>query len=341
MSIYTRGETWWIQFTAPNGERVQRSAKTRCKKEAQELHDTLKAEAWRVKNLGDKPRHTWQESVIRWITEGEGRKGLETDKVHLRWLNQHLGNRYLDEITKTTLDRIKEAKKETGVSNTTVNRVMAIIRAILNRAKDEWEWLDSVPTVRMLPEPTCRIRWLTPQEAHRLLQELPPHLEAMARFALATGLREANVTGLKWSQVDIERQTAWILPDQAKAKKAISVFLNSDALAVLAHQTGNHPERVFTYKGEPVRKAGGKAWRKALERAGIDDFHWHDLRHTWASWHVMKGTPLNALKELGGWADYDTVLKYAHLSSDHLKSHVENSKIAKPVTNLLQHKKKA
>lgn len=67
MSIYKRKETWWIQFTAPDGRRVQQTAGTQIKQEAQELHDQLKAEAWRVKNLGDKPRHTWQEAVIRWL----------------------------------------------------------------------------------------------------------------------------------------------------------------------------------------------------------------------------------------------------------------------------------
>ncbi|WP_241674506.1 tyrosine-type recombinase/integrase [Candidatus Methylobacter oryzae] len=244
----------------------------------------------------------------------------------------------LDDINKTILEQIKTGKKATGVSNATVNRVMSIIRAILNRAKNEWEWIDNVPNVRMLPEPNSRVRWLTAEEAQKLLAELPSHLEAMARFALATGLREANVTGLMWSQIDRGRECAWIHPEQAKAGKAIAVSLNREALEVLDKQRGQHSQYVFSYKGEPVKKAGGKAWRNALSRAGIADFTWHDLRHTWASWHVMNGTPLNVLKELGAWADYDTVLKYAHLSSDRLKRHAGNSKIAPNVTNLLQYK---
>ena len=60
------------------------------------------------------------------------------------------------------------------------------------------------------------------------------------------------------------------------------------------------------------------AWYKALGRAGIDNFRWHDFRHTWASWHVQGGTPLNVLQELGGWASYSMVLRYAHLAADHL-----------------------
>ena len=138
MSIYKRKETWWIQFTAPDGRRVQQTAGTQIKQEAQELHDRLKAEAWRVKKLGDKPRHTWQEAVIRWLTEQSHKKSIETDKVGLRWLDTQLHNTKLDEITKTKIDAIKNAnKKNEGVCNATVNRTLALLRSILNRTRQD------------------------------------------------------------------------------------------------------------------------------------------------------------------------------------------------------------
>ena len=327
MSIYKRKETWWIQFTAPDGRRVQQTAGTQIKQEAQELHDQLKAEAWRVKNLGVKPRYTWQETVIRWLNEQSHKKSLKDDKGHLRWLNKYLNDRHLDEINKTMIDGIKQVKKASGASNATVNRVLALIRSILNCAKNDWEWLDSVPSIKLLPEPQKRLRWLSQNEAANLLNELPKHLEAMARFTLATGLRESNVTGLQWSQLDMQRRCAWIHADQSKSKKAIAVPLSEDALEVIQQQIGKHDSHVFTYEGEPVTRANNHAWRKALVRADITDFRWHDLRHTWASWHVQKGTPLHVLKELGGWADLTMVLRYAHLSSKHLEEYAENSKL--------------
>jgi len=73
-----------------------------------------------------------------------------------------------------------------------------------------------------------------------------------------------------------------------------------------------------------VNRPNTAAWHKALVRAGISDFRWHDLRHTWASWHVQNCTPLHVLKELGGWADLKMVLRYAHLSSNHLQEYIEN-----------------
>ena len=124
----------------------------------------------------------------------------------------------------------------------------------------------------------------------------------------------------------MQRRCAWIHADQAKSKKGIAVPLNSDAITVILEQVGKHNTHVFTYKGNPVTRANNHAWEKALKRAGISDFRWHDLRHTWASWHVQNGTPLHVLKELGGWADLSMVLRYAHLSSKHLEEYAGNSK---------------
>ena len=76
---------------------------------------------------------------------------------------------------------------------------------------------------------------------------------------------------------------------------------------------------MFTYNNHPVTRCNNHAWRKALLRAGISDFRWHDLRHTWASWHVQNGTSLQELQQLGGWSSFEMVLRYAHLSSEHLK----------------------
>ena len=120
------------------------------------------------------------------------------------------------------------------------------------------------------------------------------------RFSLETGLRRANVVGLEWSQVDLVRRTAWIHPDQAKARKAIAVPLSGAAVIVIREQLGKHQTHVFSYRGHPVTQVNTKAWKAGLGRAGIENFRWHDLRHTWASWHVQAGTPLYVLQELGG-----------------------------------------
>lgn len=243
--------------------------------------------------------------------------------MHLRWLDGHLRGMDLVAITREVLDRLIETRLSEGVSNATVNRTMEVVRAILRKAANEWEWIDRAPAVRMLPEPNRRIRWLTQDEAQKLIDELPEHLAEVVRFSLATGLRKTNVTDLEWSQVDLQRRIAWVHADQAKARKAIGIPLNAEAILVLRRQVGKHPRFVFTHRGRPVRNVNTKAWNAALRRAGISDFRWHDLRHTWTSWHVQAGTPINVLQELGGWESANMVRRYAHLAPDHLAEFAE------------------
>ena len=323
MSLRKRGSVWWIDLVTPNGERIRQSTGTGQKASALEFHDKLKAEVWRIAKLGERPRRTWNEAVVRWLKEAAHKATIETDKVHFRWLDRHLGGKQLDTITRPVLDRIMDIKLAEGVANATANRVLEVVRAVLRKAVNEWEWLDRAPQVRMLKEPTRRIRFLTREEALRLLSELPEHLADMAAFSLATGLRRANVTGLQWSQVDLVRRLAWIHPDQAKARKAIAVPLNAEAVAVIGKQVGKHPAHVFSFNGKPIVQVSTKAWYKALKSAGIEAFRWHDLRHTWASWHVQQGTPLFALQELGGWESSEMVRRYAHLAAEHLAPYAE------------------
>ncbi len=323
MSLSKRGGIWWIDVRTPTGERVRRTTGTANKALAQEAHDRFKSELWRIGHLGDKPRRTWNDAVVRWLKEQSHKATAGEDVTKLRWLDRHLGGKDLTTINRATLEGIIEAKLALGHRNATVNRTLELVRAILRKCVNEWEWLERAPKVRMLKEPTRRIRFLTRAEAQGLLSELPEHLADMAAFSLATGLRAANVTGLTWSQVDLTRKLAWVHPDQAKARRAIAVPLNAEAVVLINKQLGKHLTHVFSYKGSPITQVSTKAWYAALERAGIEDFRWHDLRHTWASWHVQNGTPLFALQEMGGWESPEMVRRYAHLAADHLAPYAE------------------
>ena len=323
MSLYRRETVWWVRFTTPTGQRVRHSTGTADKKQAQEFHDRLKAELWKVQKLGERPRRQWQEAVVRWMKEKAHKASIQADKMHFRWLDPHLRGMELSSINRDVIDRLTEARQAEGVSNATVNRLLQVLRALLRKAEREWEWIERAPVVRLLSEPKRRVRWLTREEADRLLAELPKHLAQMARFSLATGLRQRNVADLHWSQMDLKRRIAWIHPDQAKARKAIAVPLNGEAVLVLHRQAGKHPDHVFVYRGKPIKQVNTKAWKEALKRAGIADFRWHDLRHTWASWHTQAGTPRDVLQELGGWESEAMVRRYAHLSAEHLAPYAE------------------
>jgi integrase len=319
MSLFKRKDSpyWWVKLTPRNGSPIQRSTGTADKVAAQEYHDKLKASLWEQERLGIKPKRSWREAVVRWLAETSEKATHEEDKQKFAWLHAFLGALTLDEITLDVMDQIKAAKLKEA-SKATVNRYLALARAVLLRARDEWEWVDKVPKVKLFKEAAGRERALTQDEAQRLLDELPEHQRNVVTFALMTGLRQGNVLNLEWSQVDMNLHHAWIRASQSKNRRPIAVPLNDTAMAVLKAQEGKHATRVFTFRGRPLAKAHNYAWRHALKRAGITDFRWHDLRHTWATWQRQAGTPTHELQRLGGWLTSSMVERYAHLAPDHL-----------------------
>lgn len=322
MSLYRRKDSpyWWIKLAPIPGESgpLQQSAGTADKRKAQELHDRLKAARWEQSRLGIRPRRTWEDAVLRWLQETSQKRTHEDDKAKLRWLDGFLAGRELQAIDRDLIDQVKFSRERVA-SKGTANRYLALMRSILRKACHEWEWIDRVPKFNLFREAEGRVRALTQGEFERLLQQLPPHLADMATFAVATGLRAGNVKGLEWGWVDLERQHAWIPGSRHKNGKAHAVPLNETAMAVLRNQTGKHPVRVFTYRGRPVGQLNTRAWSNALRRAGIEDFRWHDLRHTFATWHRQAGTPTHELQRLGGWKTGAMVERYAHLAPDALQ----------------------
>ena len=320
MSLYQRKDSpnWWVKFTH-SGRTVQRSTGTSDNSKAQEYHDKLKASLWDQDRLGIKPSRSWKEAVLRWLAETSHKTTHQEDIRKLRWLDSYLGGLTLDQLTLETVDVIRAAKsKEAGKA--TVNRYLALVRAILRRARGDWEWVDKVPKVKLFKEALGRERSITREQVDTLLRELPEHQRDIVLFALATGLRQSNVVGLDWAHVNLERSHAWVDAHLSKNRRGLAVPLNSTALAILRRQSGKHPEAVFTFREKPIRWANTKAWREALVRAGISNFRWHDLRHTWATWHRQSGTPTHELQRLGGWQSVVMVERYAHLASEHLAS---------------------
>lgn len=322
MSLIKRGNTWWVDFTTPAGERIRCSAGTSNKIQGQEFHDKLKAESWRVHKLGDKPRYTWDEAGVKWLEETDHKKTHQEDARKLAWLQQFLRGRILAEITRDEIAAIGKRKRKES-SGATANRYLALIRSILRMAWIEWEWIERAPKIKLYKEAKRRVRWLKPEQARLLLDKLPPHQRDIVLFALLTGLRRANVLGMRWEHVDLVRHTAWVPGDEAKGKEDIHISLSNLAVNVLQRQVGKHEERVFTYLGKPIKQVNTRAWQQALKSAKIENFRWHDLRHTWASWLVQRGTPLYDLQEMGGWKSAEMVRRYAHLDPDNMAQHAE------------------
>lgn len=269
-------------------------------------------------------QRAWTDAVDRWVRESAWKspKTVDLQASILAWLNPRFERYTLDQISYDEIDELVEEISRSGLKPSTINRTLSVLRAILNAAVG-WRWIAYAPKVPQLRDHAKRVRFISYSEAQRLLIQLPEHLQQIAAFSLETGLRRSNVTGLTWTQLDLGRRVAWIHADQAKSGHAIPVPLSAEAVRILRGQAGQHDDYVFTYRGRPIKQVNTKAWRAALERAGIDDFRWHDLRHTWASWHAQSGTPLHVLQELGGWRSERMVRHYAHLATEHLQGYVD------------------
>lgn len=362
MSLFRRGETWYASFTKPDGGRIKQSLGTKDKRQAQELHDRLKAELWRVSRLGETPAMTFDNACVRWLEEKAAKKSLDDDKSRIRFWLSHFSGVLLKDITeeriysaiqKMTNRRHEENWKAKAAAMIKKGNVppefkpkmaavatkathLSFIKALLRTAERDWKMLEKAPIVKVPQPKNKRIRWLEPVEAQRLIDECPEPLKSVVKFALSTGLRRSNIVNLEWQQIDMQRRVAWINPEESKSGRAIGVALNDTACQVLRNQIGKHHKWVFVYQEKCTRPDGTKtdavrkmrydantAWRAALKRAGIEDFRFHDLRHTWASWLVQAGVPISVLQEMGGWESIEMVRRYAHLAPNHLTEHAK------------------
>lgn len=332
MSIRQTGNSgiWEARFTLPSGKRFEQSTGTTDKKAAQQLHDKWKHETWQQAKLGVKPDRLWEELAKVWLDDAEANEkaSLRDDLAKVAWFTQHLAGKRLSQITEDVirelvrLKRLEKNRYGKPVTNSTINRYLALIRAMLRKAWLELKWMEqSPPLIKMYKEPKGIVRWLAVQQVLTLLRELPLHQMLMTIFALCVGLRQGNVKRLKWVQIDMQACTMRVDADSTKGEDHIGVPLNSMAMDVLHQCVGKHPEYVFTYKGQPVTQVNTRAWRNALKRAGITKFRWHDLRHTWASWLRQQGVSISDIKEMGKWKSDAMVVRYAHLNVEHLRPH--------------------
>jgi integrase len=332
MSIRKRegSDVWQIDIRTPGGERVRQSTGTTNRKEAQEYHDKVKHDLWRVGKMGERPTYTWDEAAVRLLRESTHLADYQNRVAIIAHFRPFFAGHALASITRDQIfaalpqwdRRCKEKLKP--VTRATKNKFLATMRIMLKLAAETWEWIDRAPKLEELKVANRRVRWITKAEAQRLIAVMRSEwMRDVAVLGFATGLRRANLLDLQWSQVDLVNRRAWIHPDQAKARKPIGVPLNDDAVETIRKWIGRHETHVFVRNSKPIPVNGWNSaqWDRQCARAGIENFRFHDVRHTWASWHVQAGTPLNRLMELGGWAKYEHVLRYAHLAPDHLAEH--------------------
>lgn len=295
-----RGNTIHIDTTI-SGKAVRKSTRTNKVAEALIVLDEMKYNE-RHRNLTGQPqelRKTWAEAIMRYFDETR-HKNIVEEKRKLNYLRKFIPLEMpINDIYNSTLDPMrKELLGKKRMANTH-NAYRKVVRQILNKAAT-WEergepWLRRVPKFTMESTIKNTKPWMNKKDGYalsweeqdRLFKNLPPHLKYAALYAVNTGARQAEVTGLRWDWERFSEElgiNVFIIPgEHHKNGKPKLVVLNSIAKKLIEEKRGEHPIFVFTYKGQPVRRFNQAAWRKNRDREKLSQVTFHDLRHTFAT----------------------------------------------------------
>lgn len=318
MSLYRRkdSEVWWMNISVTGLPRVRKSTDTTDRKLAMVVEAATRAEMYETLRRGGPTNKTWGDAVALWKQQTAR---SDSDVLSLAKLDKVLGKTFVMDLTTEDFERALSFCETPA----TFNRYRARVVAVLNLALRH-KWIAEVPHIEMRRVRPTQRRWLTHEEWDRLHEALPAHLKGPAVLAVQTGLRQANVFGLRWKDVDLTRRVLAVHGSETKSRASIAVPLNDAAVAAIQAETGKHHEFVFTYRGRPMAKPK-EGFAQALRDSRLVGFTWHGLRHTWATWHIQNGTPVDVLQKLGGWADIRMVLNYAHHSAGHLAKYAGNT----------------
>ncbi|HEY2408136.1 MAG TPA: site-specific integrase [Polyangiaceae bacterium] len=288
------------------------------------------------------------DQYLTFIKTNLGERAHTDRKHHAKLLVHELGTRPLVDLSPLDVERYKskrraakraprgkpneQAKKveePKPISAGTINRELATFKHFVGKA-GEWGWIDEAQAaklrkVKLLKEPPGRVRWLTDAERTRLYAVLPPEFRLLVLADAVSGMRRTELVELKKDQVDRKRKV--ITLDKTKSNRTRHVPINDQLDAVLKEAmaaSGDGPYVFHSSRGLPYTPSGVSSFfRKLVERAGIEDFHLHDLRHDFATQVRRAGFGLDVIQKLLGHSTLAMAQRYAHLGDVELQQAVD------------------
>jgi integrase len=326
-----KSPNWVIRGTL-RGIRVEESTGTDKRKVAEEIRAKREAEILAQSVYGRRATATFAEAALSYLENGGDKRFL--DKVI-----EHFGTTPLARIDQDAIDRGAREVYPNASGATRDRQFYTPASAVIKHAAKRG-WCSQFIMER--PEkPPGRVRWITPEQADRLIDACNEHLRPLVIFLLYTGARIGEALWLDWNDVDLARGHVSFPVNptdgrRTKNNEARGVHLHPRvraALANLPHREGEVFRRPDGTAYERLHEdgkdtsAGGRikrAFAGACKRAGIKNFTPHDCRHTWATWHYAKNRDLLALQKLGGWKTLAMVTRYAHVNVGELAHTIDN-----------------
>ena len=339
MPVYKRnfrtGDKWCVYVIFPNGRRYRRVIGT--KKHADQIQKKLESEIvegkWQLREREDVP---FSALVLEYLDYAEASKAKSTyrcDRCRIEGhLLRYLGDTPLTQITPQMVDTYKGIRVKEGAAAKSINHELSNLSHMLKKSV-EWRYIDrnvvcSVEKLKVVRNPA---RYLSQDEIRKLLTAARGfYIYPLLVTAIHTGMRKSELFNLKWDDVDFQQRTVTVQSKSdwhTKNYKARTIQMTPFLYEVLKE----HKERqtswsdyIFTYKGQRIRDNIKKSLRTVVTRAGLEHMTLHSLRHTFASQLVMSGVSLRDVQELMGHQNFETTLRYAHLSPGHVKKQVLN-----------------
>jgi integrase len=329
MSVYLQDTTWWIGYRDPQGRWVRQSTHCQTKKDAQAILASIKTKLFegRFFDKAQRPLVPFGDVAIRVLEYQRSMKRRSVEQFHKHYTNNliaYFGEKFLQDIGVEDVERYRLDRSK-NVAPASVNRGLAVLKRIYNLAI-KWDLTEKNPVkfVEFLKEPEGRLRFLSKQDQTALLDRCKGDLYDIVLIALRTGMRRGEVLNLRKADLDFERELIFVSKTktgrtlQLPMLKEVKLLLEKRVLGL------NGQDPIFRNRLGGRLKTCGGSFNNALRLAGIKDFHFHDLRHTYATDLISAGVEIFTVAKLLGHTDPKiTARVYAHLSPEYRKAEME------------------
>ena len=306
MSIFKKNGNWFVRYRDIEGKQKQVKAGA-TKALATELERKILAERDIQKRFGYKRKKeiTFAEFIPEYFSRTQTRlapKSIRSKKYFLNKFSEFCHKKLLSELEEEDFYNFISSKKEIN----TIKTYKIALQAFLTEAKEAGYNVAEL-NIKINQKGNSRIRYLTEEEAQRLIQNSGKH-RLLILMALFTGMRKSEILNLTWQDIDFNAKIIHIEKTKNGERRSVPI---SDLLLEELQKTERQDEKLF-----PNLNPKTPFFSKILQKSNIKNFHFHDLRHTFASWLAMKGVSLYTIKELLGHKTIEITQRYAHLSPD-------------------------
>jgi len=321
--IYKRGNVYWIRYAGIDGRIVRessgytkfREAEALLIKRRQEIKEGKQPELKRITN------HNFNELAEEYLKWAERQRSFKSKRGFIGQLLEVFKHLPLRRFSTRMIEQFQTERLQKGNRPATVNRLVATIKHMFTKAV-EWDFVEEetlkrIRRVKLLEENNRRLRFLSKEECQALISASDKHLKPIVITALNTGMRKSEILLLKWDNIDLKH--GFILLEITKNGERREIPINETVRIALQSLTRrlDVPYVFFDPNTGKPYKDVKRSFTSACRRAGIKDFRFHDLRHTFASHLVMAGVDLTTVRELLGHKTLNMTLRYAHLAPSH------------------------